>query len=139
MPTLFFNREVGEERIERWAMGTRSVVAEDDVLGEFVEVGGFLEGDGHLGIDFLAALELDVLLADGLDDGQIVLDKNLSSLDNERNAFSHTLHIQMSMLLEDQLAQKQSLIEFRGFPDTVHVRLVELGTTAFHQLRSDQL
>ena len=91
-------------------MHSLSIFSEGESLGEFIEVGGLLEQDGDLGVDFPASFTLDVLLPDVLDGRVAVLGQNLGELECERDALAHALDLHGAVLFEDQLGQEEALV-----------------------------
>lgn len=91
-------------------MHSLSIFSEGQSLGEFIEVGGLLEQDGDLGVDFLASFAFDVLFPDVLDGRVAVLGQNLGELECEGDALSHALDLHGAVLFEDQLRQEKPLV-----------------------------
>lgn len=111
-----------------------SVLPQREAFRQFVELCGFGEGDGDLGVDLSLALALDVLFADGLDGRVVVLCEDLGELEGQGDAFPHGFQLHCAVLLEDQLREEHALVDPRAAPDAVNVVLVELVRLVLHQL-----
>lgn len=106
---------------------------EGESFSEFFEVGRLIEGDGDLGINFLSALALDVLLTDGLDVGQAVLGEDLPEFADEGDALSHALDLDLAVLQEDQLRKEDALVQSGSPSHSIDLGFVELGGLSRHQ------
>lgn len=108
-------------------------MSEGESFGESFEVGRLIESNGDLGIDFLSALALDVLFADGLDVGQSILRENLPEFADEGDALSHALDLDFAVLQEDQLRKEDALVQSGGPSHSIDLGFIELGGLSRHQ------
>lgn len=106
---------------------------EGESFSEFFEVCGLSEDDGDLGVDFPSALPLDVFLADGLNVGQPVLGEDLSEFEDEGNALSHALNLDLAVLQEDQLGKENALVQSGAPSYSIDFVFVELLGLPRHQ------
>ena len=107
-------------------------LTEDQILGEIIELSTLCQLDTKLRVDGAAVLAMDVLGPDVADLGEPVLGEQLGDLGDQGDAFSHSFDLDSAMLLEDELAQEQPLVEPRVAADSEDVGLVELGVFFIH-------
>lgn len=81
--------------------------SEDDVLGKFVKLAGFVELGDELGVDGLALA--DVLGGVVVDVDQSVLGEDLGQLGNQRDGLSDSLNLYGAVLLDNDLGEEQRL------------------------------
>ena len=110
----------------------RPSLTENDVFGEFIELGTLAQLDAELGVNGTTVLALDVLGPDVADLGEPVLGEQLGDLSNKGNALTHAFDLNAAMLFEDELAQKQPLVESRVAADPKDVCLIEFGVFLIH-------
>ena len=107
-------------------------MAKDKVFGKIIELGTFGQLDAKLRIDATTVLTMNIFRPNVGELHKSILDEKLGDLGDKRNTFSHTFDLDSTMLLEDELAQKQPLIEPRVTADSEYVCIVELGVFLIH-------
>lgn len=106
--------------------------SEDDVLGEFVELVGFVELGDELGVDGLALT--DVLSGVAVDVDQSVLGEDLGQLGNQRDGLPNTLNLYGPVLLDNDLREEQRLGQSGVSSHSIDVG-VGLGSLSLHLLK----
>ena len=101
-------------------------LTEHNILSHRIEFCTFGQLNSELGVDASVVFSVNIFGSELDQCCETIFLKDLRDLGDKRNAFTHSLNLDCTMLFEDKFTQKQSFVHLGGFANSVDIGFVEL-------------